>query len=266
MSYYKNKVVWITGASSGIGKQLALDLSAQGALLILSSRNISSLEEVKAQCKHPENISVYTLDLAHTDALKDVAESVHRDYGPVDILINNGGISQRSLAVETDISVDRKIMEVDYLGTVALTKGLLPYMIARDKGQIIIISSTAGKIGVPMRSGYCAAKHALHGFFEALRAELSKTGIHITMICPGFIHTNISKNALVGDGSKQNTMDDAQANGMPVAVFSKKALRAIKYKKKEVSIGGFKDTKMAIYVWRFFPNLLRKIIAKAKVV
>lgn len=266
MSFFENKNIWITGASSGIGKQLAIDLSAHGAKLILSSRNASTLNNVKSLCSHPENVNIYTLDLAKSEELVKAALAVEKAFGPIDILINNGGISQRSLAIETDISVDKKLMEVDYLGTVALTKGLLPCMLARNKGQIVVISSTAGKIGVPMRSGYCGAKHALHGFFEALRAELSDTSIGITMICPGFILTNISKNALVGDGSQQNKMDDAQANGMSVGDFSSKALKAIQNNKKEVSIGGFKDTKLAIYTWRFFPNLLRKIIAKAKVV
>ncbi|MFK8083699.1 MAG: SDR family oxidoreductase [Granulosicoccus sp.] len=265
MSYFDNKIIWITGASSGIGKALAIELSQTNAILILSSRNKVQLEEVRTACANIKLVHVYPLDLAQVDSLEGIANAVESVVGPVDILINNGGLSQRSLAIDTNISVDIKLMDVNYLGTVALTKSVLPSMMKRKQGQIAVISSTTGKIGVPMRSGYCGAKHALHGFFEALRAELHDTNIGITMICPGFINTNISKNALLGDGSSQNTMDDAQANGMPVKVFSQKALKAIQEHRKEVAIGGFKDTTLVIYAWRFFPDLLRRIIVKAKV-
>ncbi len=264
-SYYNNKTIWITGASSGIGKALSLKLSKLGARLILSSRKKYALEEVKKACHNPSQIVIVPLDLANYKELKTITDALVQSGEKIDILINNGGISQRSLVKDTVLEVDEKLIQVNYLGTVALTKALLPHMIQRNEGHIITVTSTAGKVGVPVRSSYCGAKHALHGFFESLRAELHKTNIDITMICPGFIKTDISKNALTSDGSAQNTMDDAQANGMTTEDFCTIALKAIAKKKPEVLIGSFKSTKMPVWVWRFLPNVFRKIIAKSKV-
>ncbi len=264
-SYYNNKTIWITGASSGIGRAMSIELSKLGAKLILSSRKVEALNKVKQACTNPESVKILPLDLAQYQGFKALTDELITEVGPIDILINNGGISQRSFVKDTIIEVDEKLIQVNYLGTVALTKAVLPHMLEKNRGQFVTISSTAGKIGVPVRSSYCGAKHALHGFFESLRAELHKTNIAITMICPGFIKTDISKNALTSDGSAQNIMDDAQANGMSTEEFCKIALKAIAKRKPEVLIGGFKSTKMAVWVWRFFPNLLRKIIANSKV-
>ena len=167
---FQNKVVWITGASSGIGRALAQELSNLDALLIISARNKSALETVKNSCKNPNNVWVLPLDLEeHTSFIKTTATAL-QIFGRIDILVNNGGISQRSLAKDTLVSVDEKIMKVNYTGTIALTKALLPHFIERQQGHIVVTTSIVGLIGTPLRSSYAASKHALHGFFDSLRA------------------------------------------------------------------------------------------------
>ena len=260
---FNNKVVWITGASSGIGKGLALTLSSKNCRLILSARKIEKLKEVKASCQHPENVEILPFDLSKIESMKDIAQKGIDAFGRVDVLVNNGGISQRSLILDTDISVDKKLMEVDYLGTVALSKAILPHFIANQTGYFVVVSSLMGKFGSPYRSGYCGAKHALHGFFDVLRMEHDEDNIKVTMICPGFVNTNVAKNALIGDGSKLNSQDEATQNGLSVEVFIKKILIAIEKEKFETYIG--KKEVLGIYLKRFFPNLLHKFVLKSKV-
>jgi len=264
-NYYKDKVVWITGASSGIGAAMAQALSKKTTTLILSARNSTKLKEVREQCDPSATIHIIELDLSEHDQLSDIFK-IHKSLlSQVDIMIHNGGISQRSLVEETNFSVLKKLMDVNYLGTSKLTLLLLPYFIKKSSGHFVVISSIAGKVGVPLRSGYSASKFALHGFFDALRAEQVDNNIDVTMICPGYIHTDISKHAMTGDGKKQGTMDSAQLNGMHVDTFVGKALSAISEKKAEVYIGGFKETKLAVFVDKMFPALFRKIIARSKV-
>ena len=261
---FTNKVVWITGASSGIGKALALELSKQGAKLILSARNEKKLIAVKKACDTDEMIKVVPLDLEDYANLESkVAEAVNW-FGRVDILVNNGGISQRSLAGETSISVDKRIMDINYLGTVALTKALLPHFIENKKGQFVVTTSIVGKIGTPLRSSYAASKHALHGFFDSLRAENHKNNVTVTLVCPGFVNTNVSINALTGDGVPQNKMDTATKNGIEPNRFAKIMTKAILKKKEEVYIAGAKE-KLGVYVKRFFPKLLSTMIRKLSV-
>jgi short-subunit dehydrogenase len=262
------KVVWLTGASSGIGEALAYELARKGTKLILSSRRKEALEKVKGNCpaEAQPNIRILPLDLAQPATLNLSVEAALQLFGHVDILINNGGIAQRSLAKETTVEVDRMLMEVDYFGTVALTKYLLPHFMARRSGHIVTVTSVMGKIGTPYRSGYAAAKHALHGFFDSLRAELWRESkqIYVTLVCPGWIRTSITLNALTGDGSALNKMDTTTDRGMAPAVFARKMVRAIEKKKEEVYIGGSKE-KLAVAVKRFFPGVFSKIIRTAKV-
>ncbi|MFP3831416.1 SDR family oxidoreductase [Chryseobacterium sp. SIMBA_028] len=265
-NYYNDKVVWITGASSGIGKALVKELAkTSNAKIILSSRKEEQLYEIaESEGLTVNQYAVIPLDLKNYKDMPDIASKAVEHFGKIDILINNAGLSQRSLAMETDIEVDKHLMDIDFIGTVALTKAILPYMIKNGGGQIAVVSSLMGVFGAPMRSGYAAAKHALHGFFDALRAELYDKNIVVTIICPGFIQTNISIHAVTGDGSEQGTMDDATMKGMPVNVFAKKMLSAIARKKNQKAIGG-KEV-VAVYLKRFFPALLARIIRKAKVV
>lgn len=261
---FTNKVVWITGASSGIGKALALELSKQGAKLILSARNEEQLTIVKNACKNNDTIKVLTLDLeAYANLDSKVAEAIDW-FGRIDILVNNGGVSQRSLANETAIAVDKRIMDINYLGTIALTKAVLPHFIKNKKGQFVVTTSIVGKIGTPLRSSYAASKHALHGFFDSLRAENHKHNISVTLVCPGFVKTNVSLNALTGDGSPQNKMDTATQNGIAPDRFAKIMAKAIAKKKEEVYIAGAKE-KLGVYAKRFYPKLLSKMIRKLAV-
>lgn len=265
MAYFKDKVVWVTGASSGIGEALTYELSKRGARLVLSARRKEALEKVKGNCASSaqSNIKILPLDLAAADTLKLSVEAAIQSFGRIDVLINNGGISQRGLAIETSLEVDRRIMEVNYFGAIALTKYLLPHLIQQKSGRIAVISSLTGKFGTPFRSGYAAAKHALHGFFDSLRAELWKDNIKVTLIAPGFIQTTISVSALTGDGTQLNKMDDAQSNGMPVAKAARQIANAIASGKNEVYIGG-KET-LGVHIKRFFPGFFSRMIRKVKV-
>ena len=262
--YFFNKIIWITGASSGIGKALAIALSKQQCKLILSSRNATSLELVKQACDYPEEIKIIPLDLENHASLALKAAEAIKAFGKIDVLINNGGISQRSLAAETNIHVDKRIMDINYLGTVALTKAILPHFIEKKEGQFVSTTSIVGKIGTPLRSSYAASKHALHGFFDSLRAENHQNNITVTLLCPGFINTNISKNALIGNGLPQGKMDIATGNGMSPEHCAKLMLKAIKNKKEEVCIAGAKE-KLGVFVKRIFPKLLSVLIRKLRV-
>lgn len=268
MGKLTNKVIWITGASSGIGEGLVYELVKKGARLIISARRKDELERVKGNCPPQAQpfVRILPLDLAEPSTLKLHTEAAIQLFGHVDILINNGGISQRSLAKETELDVDRRIMEVDYFGTLALTKYLLPHFLKRKSGHFVTVSSVMGKIGTPYRTGYAAAKHALHGFFDSLRAELWKDSkdIYVTLVCPGWINTNLSMVALLGDGSPQNKKDDTHQQGMHPAKFARKMIRAIERKKREVYIGGLKEV-FAIYLDRYLPGLFSKIVRSAKV-
>jgi len=261
---FNNKTIWITGASSGIGKGLALELSNYDVNIILSSRNEEKLKEVKAACKNPDRVKVLPLDLVDFSLFDEKVKTAISFFGGIDILINNGGISQRSYAIKTDLKVDQQIFDINYFGTIALTKALLPHFINKKSGQVVVISSVMGKLGTPLRTAYAASKHALHGFFDSLRAELYHDKIAVTLICPGYVNTNVSLNALSADGSKYNKDDQGNINGMTPNVFAKKAIKVIYKQKQEVVIGGLKEV-MAVYLKRFFPSLLSKIIRKVNV-
>lgn len=263
MARINNKTVWITGASSGIGEAMAYLLSAKNCRLIISSRNEAALNRVKKNCQHPGNVFVLALDLADFNAMSQKTGEAIAAFGPIDILIANAGVSQRSLIIDTDFEVYQKLMEVNYLGTVALAKALLPHFIGQEQGHFVAVTSLMGKFGSPYRSGYCAAKHALHGFFDVLRMEHQKDGIDVSLICPGFVRTNVAKNALTADGSQQKKDDGATQNGLAVDVFAKKMLRAIEHKKFEAYIG--RKELMGIYLKRFFPRLLHKVVLRSTV-
>lgn len=259
----KNTVVWITGASSGIGEALAYNYSAQGAKLIISSRNRDELFRVKQHCKNPALVHVLSLDLENTEMLAQKAADAIRIFGRIDLLINSGGISQRALAIDTSLETEEKIMRVNFWGTVALTKAVLPTMIGQGAGHIVCISSLVGKFGTRFRSAYSASKHALHGYFDSLRSEVFDKNIDITIACPGYIRTNVTINALTADGSAQGTMDEAQENGMAPAACAGEIVKAIQKKKEEVYIGG-KEVKGVLFK-RLFPERFSKYLRKAKV-
>ncbi|MEZ4937505.1 MAG: SDR family oxidoreductase [Crocinitomicaceae bacterium] len=254
------KVVWITGASSGIGKELAIQYSQKGYQVVLSSRKKEALELVQKELAHPENTLVLPLDLENSSEFGSLSQQVFDKFGRIDILINNGGISQRSEVSETDMEVYRKLMEINFFGNIALTKVVLPFMKKQGSGHIVTISSIAGKFGFFLRSGYASAKHALQGFYESLYLEEEKNGIRVTIAYPGKINTPISQSAIKGDGSTHGEQDHNQATGMPADQCAKILIDAINKNKLEVLIGG-KEIK-AVKVKRLFPKLFWKVIKK----
>lgn len=265
MASVNGKVIWITGASSGIGEALAYALARRGARLILSARRKEELARVKGNCPPDSqaNVAVLPLDLAAHETLPLTAEAAVQLFGHIDILVNNGGISQRGLVADTLLAVDRQIMEINYFGAIALTKSLLPHFIKRKCGHYVNVSSLTGKFGTPYRSGYAASKHALHGFFDALRAEHYGDNIKVTMVCPGFIQTPLTLSALTGDGSPLNKMDAKQYQGMPAEQFAEKMVSAIEREKQEVYIGGREV--IAVYLKRFVPRIFSTVIRRVAV-
>jgi len=258
-----SKIVWITGASSGIGEALAYEYFKAGNKLIISGRNRDELFRVKGNCQNSFNVHVLPFDLSEPELLTSKAFDAIKIFGKIDLLINSGGVSQRGLALETDLKTEQQIMNTNFWGTVSLSKAVLPSMIKNGGGQIVVVSSLVGKFGTKLRSAYSASKHALHGYFDSLRSEIYDKNIDITIVCPGFIKTNVSINALTALGDSQGTMDDAQANGMSAETCAKEIVKAVKAKKEEVYIGG-KETK-AVWLKRFFPKIFSKKIREAKV-
>lgn len=253
-------VAWVTGASSGIGEEICRQLAEKGFRLVLSARNEEKLHELKARLKNSSLHLVLPLDLEHSENFAELSAQVVRHLGSIDYLFNAGGLSQRATAAQTSLEVDRKIMEINYFGTVALTKAVLPYMQQQKSGHIIAISSIAGKFGFYLRSAYSASKHALHGFFESLLLEEAHNSIHVTIACPGKINTPISLSALNEKGEAHGVMDHNQQTGMPVEECVRQLLQAVDKKKKEVLIGN-KEIK-AVTLKRFLPGLFWKVIAK----
>ena len=252
------KRVWITGASAGLGEALSRWAAREGADLILSARRVSQLESVRDRLHRANAHQVVPLDLSAVAELSAIASRV----GPVDYLINNGGISQRDTALNTELAVTRRIMEVNFFGNVELTRCVLPGMLARRNGHIVTVSSVAGHIGTPLRSSYAASKHALHGFYDSLRYEVEKEGVRVTILSPGYIRTDISRNAVVGDGSKKGTMDKRQSESMDPDTFAEKAWRGILAGEPDVHIGGLELG--GIYLKRYLPRVLDVVMRRRK--
>lgn len=262
MRRFENKIVWITGASSGIGAALAEAFAAEGATLVLSARRRDELEHVAATCGGGKHL-VLPLDLTKAETFAASVETVLRELGRIDVMIHNGGISQRALVKDTVLDVDRRLMEVNYFGAVALTKAVLPAMLAASSGQFVVISSVAGKLGTPLRSAYSATKHALHGFFDCLRAEITDAGLHVTLICPGYIRTDVSKNALTGDGTPTNQTGEDIAKGYPADRTAQQILAAVDAKKSEVYVGALGKERLALFLKRAWPSLLERMVRNA---
>lgn len=257
---FNNKTVWITGASSGIGKELAIQFAQLGARVILSARNVAKLEQLSSELIGSQH-KVIPLDLAQPEQVLEYVTQHINDIGKVDILINNGGVSQRSLFLENDFSVYRQLMEVNYFGLVALTKAVLPSMVAQGGGTVVSISSVAGKVGSKFRTGYSGSKYAVVGFMDCLRAEVADKNIHCLTVCPGSIKTAIAHNSLNEHGVAQNQAEHSIENGMDVTLAVKQMISAIGKGKDEVVIGeglsGWAPT-----IKRFFPGLFNRLTAR----
>lgn len=261
----RERIIWLTGASSGIGEALVYELNRRGATLIISARNNGELERVKKNALNKENeIFLLPIDISDISASAEAVKTIIERFGQIDILINNAGISQRSLAKDTPIAVDEKLMQVNYIGTVALTKSVLKYMVKQKSGNITTITSVVGKFGSPWRSGYSASKHALHGFFDSLRAEVFEYDISVLLVCLGFVHTNISKHALNEKGEALQQMDKATAEGLSPEFVARKIADAIEQNKEEIIIGGFKE-KLGVWMKRHFPAIFSVMIRKMAV-
>jgi short-subunit dehydrogenase len=259
---FKNTVIWITGASSGIGAAMAVELSRKGASLILSARRKDELEKIAEYCA-PDSVHILPLDLTEPESFNTKVEQAIAFFGRIDILLNNGGISQRALADEASLESLRRIMEVNFFGTTALTQALLPHFKSQKSGYIVVISSVMGKFGTKFRSGYAASKHALHGWFDCLRQEMYEHNIDVTLVCPGYVKTEITVNSLTADGRKYGQMGEAQSKAMSPEQFANKLIPKLEKRPDEVYIGG-KEI-MAVYLKRWFPKLLNRILKNAKV-
>ncbi len=265
MKTLTGKVVWLTGASSGIGEALAIELAKEGCKLILSARRKNELQRVQKLAElSDENCLLLPLDLEQYHDFENLKNIALQKFNRIDVLVNNAGISQRSLAIETSIEVDKRLMEVNYIGTVALTKTLLPHFIKNKSGLIVTVTSAVGKIPSPWRSSYAAAKHALHGFFDSLRAECYQDGLRVLLVCPGFVATNVSVNALTGNGETTGKMDAATAKGISAKKCAQGIVAAMKAEKQEVVIGGIKE-KFGVWTKRHFPLLFSVMIRKMAV-
>ncbi len=256
-----DRVIWVTGASSGIGEALAYELSRYGARLILSARNEDALNKVREQCVWPDHHTVLPMDLSDPESVQQAVAYVQDKFDGVDTLINNGGISQRSYINETALEVDRRVMEVNFFSAVAITKALLPTMIEQGGGRIVVTSSLVGYVTTPMRSAYSASKHALHGFYDALRAEHKRDNIKVLLVCPGFINTNVSAHAVTGDGTAYGKHDKGQLSGMSPDECAKRIVHAMQTGKDEVLIGG--KERLVVYLQRWLPSLYRYLITRA---
>lgn len=257
----KDKVIWITGASSGIGEALVNECAKQHAKIILSARRKEELERIVAKAQIvPENFLIIAFDLLHTEKASEYANQIINKFGKIDVLINNGGQSQRAESINTSSETERTLFEINYFSAVNLSKAVLPFMLKNKSGKIVVISSIAGKFGFYLRSSYSAAKHALHGYFESLRLEIENQGLSVLLVCPGKIKTNISFNAISNNGEKHNQMDESHQNAMDAESCAKIIVQGITSNKEEIYIGG-KELWM-VTLKRFFPKLFNRIIRK----
>jgi dehydrogenase/reductase SDR family member 7B len=259
----KNKIVLITGASSGIGEALAKKCNEQEAIVILVARNIQELKRVQSEFKNP-NVPSYLeiLDVSEIDKLEAFTHKILSKYSKIDVLINNAGISQRCLFVETSIEDQNKLITVNLLAVMTLTKLFLPTII-ENKGQLVAISSVMGKINTKYRSAYAASKHGVVGFYDSIRLELNEFGVNVCNIMPGFVATNITKNAI---GSTQKLINNNEnQNGLTPENFANQAIKAIINRKQNVYIGGFKE-KVAMILKRISPKLFDFFIKDKKVI
>jgi dehydrogenase/reductase SDR family protein 7B len=256
------KRVIVTGASRGIGRAIARAFAAEGARLVLSSRRPAELERVRRTCARPDEHAVVPLDLSHADTFPAIVNDVLARYGRIDMLVNNGGVSQRALAAETAGEVERALMEVNYFGPIALTKAVLPSMLARRAGHVVVVNSVSGFVGTPGRSTYSAAKHALRGYFDSLRAETWRQGIKVTLVFPGYVQTAVSANALGPDGEKHGRTDFTHRTGITPERCAAALLRGVARGRNAVYVGGWEVA--GIYLQRFAPWLLARLVRRMR--
>jgi short-subunit dehydrogenase len=257
---FRGKVVWITGASSGIGRALASEFSLAGANLVLSARRKPALEATRNACQSETKTHLLPFDITDFDGLPQHVDHALQVFGHIDYMVHNAGVALRDWAVETDIVGDRRIMDINYFGPVALTKALLPSMLERRSGSFVIVSSLAGKYGVPQLSAYSASKHALHGFFESLRAEVHDHDVRITLAVVGFVRTPILSHAVTGGGGRYSKTLQAQARGLQPQDCARRILKAVARRREEALVAGSES--VTVHLKRFFPHLLGALMRR----
>ncbi|MCK9255568.1 MAG: SDR family NAD(P)-dependent oxidoreductase [Bacteroidales bacterium] len=259
-----NKIVWITGASSGIGEACVYELAKEKAKIIITARNKDKLEKIKQKSLElgASDCKVLDYDLSDIENIENLVEQANSFFGKIDIMFNNAGISQRALAGDTIFEVDKKIMDINFFAPVKISKLLLKKFIENGSGTFVVTTSITGRFGFPLRSAYSASKHALYGFFETVHAEYFDKNINVVLVCPGRVNTNISYYALEKDGTQHSKLDPGQAGGISSEKAAKKIVKAIKKQKPEVLVGG-KELLM-LYIKRFLPALSRKLTRKIK--
>lgn len=265
------KTVWITGASSGLGEALAHRFAQRGARLLLSARRVDRLERVKSALLHSgsptgrgarESVELLPLDLADLTALGDKAAEALSRMGRIDVMVHNAGVGQRGLVTESSFAVDRHLMDVNFLGPVALTKALLPTMIEARAGHFVVISSVLGLISMKRRAGYCASKHALHGYFNALRAEVDELGVRVLLVCPGHIDSEFSQQALEGDGRRHGVNDAGNRAGLSPDQCAEQTLRGLS--RGDAEIYPAKWETAGVYLNRLAPSIMRRVVARMR--
>ncbi len=260
---YGGKVVWITGASSGIGEALVYSFVSMGSKVIASSVDESGLERVIKKCNGMAgSIRGVVFDLSETSGIDTLVSGIIAEEGHIDILINLGGVSQRATILETPLWLDRKIMEINYFGTIALTKAVLPYMISNGGGHIAATSSISGRFGFPLRSAYSASKQALHGFFETLIIEHQRDNIKASVLIPGRVQTAISLHALTASGKEHGQMDAGQAKGVTPEKAAKMIIRGLRREKREILVGS--TELLMLYIRKYMPSLFFRLAGRIK--
>ena len=262
MQKFTGRTVWITGASMGIGAALARVLAARGARLVLSARSTDRLQAVRKECRNPDSHLCLPMDLTEPASIEAAWQHLVALTCQVDVLINNAGVTQRSRVLETSMEVYRLLMEVNCLAAIDLTTRVLPGMLERGTGQVVAVSSLMGKFASPQRSGYVAAKHALQGFLDALRAEVHSAGIHVLIASPGFIHTDFSRNALRGNGTRHGQMDPGQASAISADRCAAQIVAAMARGRAEVFPGG--RERIGLVLQRLSPALMRQVMRRVR--
>lgn len=261
MQLFSGKTVWITGASSGIGEALVKSFAKRGCRIVLTARREEELLRVQKEAGLTnENSLILPLDLYHIEGMAQAVEKINATFGAIDILVCNAGIAQRFSVMESTMEINRQIMELNFFSVIALVKNVLPGMLEKKSGRIVVISSVMGKIGMPGSSMYCASKHALQGFFDSLRAEVYRDNIGVTAICPGYIKTNVSINAVTAAGGAHGKMDKGQEKGMLPEKCAEGIIYAIAKGKDEFFIGG--KELLAITFSRLFPSLFLRVVKR----
>jgi short-subunit dehydrogenase len=260
---FSDRVVWITGASSGIGEALVYAFVSGGSRVIASSNDPEGLDRVIKKCEGLKgNAVAVPFDLSETSVIEQLAADVINKEGRVDMLLNIGGVSQRSLITETPLWLDRKIMEINYFGTIALTKAVLPYMIRKGKGHIVATSSITGRFGFPFRSAYSASKQALHGFFETLMIEHKSDNIRVSVLIPGRVKTSISLHALTASGKEHGKMDEGQAGGITPERAAAQIIRGLRRNKREIPVGS--SELLMLKIRKYMPRLFFRLAGRIK--